>query len=65
MLRSKSTSAQTVGAKRALNVAPTKQIISTIAFAARKVEKKLLRTFWQSAGLAMKTSIAIHNVHLN
>jgi len=65
MLRNKSTSAQTDGAKRALTVAPTKQIISTIAFGGHKVGKKLLRTFLQSAGLATKTSIATLNGHLN
>jgi hypothetical protein len=65
MSRNKSTNAQTDDAKRALTVAPTKPTISTTAFAGHKAEKKHPRTFWQSAGLATKTSIATLNGHLN
>jgi hypothetical protein len=65
MSRNKSTKEPTVGAKRALTVALTKQTISTIGSADRKVEKKHPRTFWQFAGHVTKTSIATHNGRLN
>jgi hypothetical protein len=65
MSRSKSINAPTDGARHDSIVAQDPQNTCTIDFVVRRAVKKHLRTFSQFAGYATKTSIAIHNVHLN